>query len=267
MSARLTMTTDPREIEEISGYCCSPDLLQDRVVLITGAGDGIGRAAALACAAHGATVVLLGRTLAKLESLYDEIESAGHPQPAIYPLDLEGASPGDYGDLANTLEQELGALHGVLHNAAAVPQLGPLEAIDPRDWYRAMQVNASAPFLLTQSCMDLLRAANGASVVFTLDEPERLARAYWGAYAVSKQAASGLMRILADELENTSQVRVNAVIPCPVRTGLRARTSPGSNLDALPTAEEIMQTYLFLLGSDGAATHGKTFRAVSASKP
>ncbi len=148
-------------------YQAPSDLLKDRIILVTGAGSGIGRAAAKAYAAHGATVVLVGRTLAKLESVYDEIEAAGHPKPAIVPMNFEGAAVKDYEELAMTLEDNFGQLDGVLHNAAILGDRSPVELYDPETWNKVMHVNATAPFLLSRALIPLLRKSGDASVIFT----------------------------------------------------------------------------------------------------
>lgn len=242
-------------------YNPSPDLLKERVILVTGAGDGIGRAAAKSFAAHGATVVLLGRTLRKLEAVYDEIESAGQPQPAIYPMNLEGATPKDYEDMTATLEQEFGHLDGLLHNAAILGALAPIAQYDVETWYKVMQVNLNAPFLLTRACLPLLLKSEDASVVFTSDRVGRQGRAYWGAYGVSKFGVEGMMQILADELENRPNIRVNSLAPGPLRTTLRARAYPAESPERLPLPESVMPLYLYLMGADSRGTTGQSFDA------
>jgi NAD(P)-dependent dehydrogenase (short-subunit alcohol dehydrogenase family) len=242
-------------------YRPGPTLLADRVILVTGAGDGIGRAVALACATHGATVVLLGRTVAKLESVYDAIVSAGAPRPAIYPMDLEGALPDDYLDLAERLESELGRLDGLLHNAGLLGSLTPIEHYDPMEWLRVMQVNLNAPFLLTQSCLALLKRAEDASLLFTSSGVGRRGRAYWGAYSASKFAVEALMQILADELDRNSRVRVNSINPGPVRTAMRASAYPGENPQTLPAPHDIVLPYLYLLGPDSRDVRGQALDA------
>jgi NAD(P)-dependent dehydrogenase (short-subunit alcohol dehydrogenase family) len=248
-------------------YTPPQDLLSDRIILITGAGDGIGRAAALACAAHGATVVLLGRTIRKLEETYDQIEQAGHPQAAIYPLNLEGATPKDYDDLAATLETEFGRLDGLLHNAALLGALSPIAHQDIELWFKVMQVNLNAPFLLTRACLGLLMKSPDASVVFTSDSVGRQGRAYWGAYGVSKFGIEGLSQILAQEMETNTTVRVNTVNPGPTRTRLRTNAYPGENALALPTPDSLMPAYLYLLGPDSRGVTGRQFDAQNFDRP
>ncbi len=248
-------------------YTPPQDLLSDRIILITGAGDGIGRAAALACAAHGATVVLLGRTIRKLEETYDQIEQAGHPQAAIYPLNLEGATPKDYDDLAATLETEFGRLDGLLHNAALLGALSPIAHQDIELWFKVMQVNLNAPFLLTRACLGLLMKSPDASVVFTSDSVGRQGRAYWGAYGVSKFGIEGLSQILAQEMETNTTVRVNTVNPGPTRTRLRTNAYPGENALALPTPDSLMPAYLYLLGPDSRGVTGRQFDAQNFDGP
>lgn len=245
----------------MSIYHPPADLLADRVILITGAGDGIGRVAALTCAAHGATVILLGRTIAKLERVYDEIEQAGHPQSAIYPLNLEGATAKDYADLAATLEREFGRLDGLLHNAALLGSLSPMAHQDIDLWFKVMQVNLNAPFLLTRACLGLLMQASDASIVFTSDQVGRSGRAYWGAYGVSKAGIEGMSQILAQELEANTQVRVNSLDPGAVRTRMRTLAYPGENALANVLPEAVMPAYLYLLGPDSRGITGQQFEA------
>ncbi len=242
-------------------YQASPDLLKDRIILITGAGDGIGAAAAKSCAAHGATVILLGRTTRKLEAVYDAIEKAGHPQPAIYPMNLEGAAPKDYEDLANTLEQEFGRLDGILHNASLLGTLTPLGQYDVAQWSKVMQVNLNAPYLITRACLELLKKSDDASVLFTTSSVGRKGRAYWGAYAISKAANESMMQIWADELDTNTHVRMNSINPGAVRTSMRARAYPGEDPNTLPTPDTIMATYLYLLGPDSKGVTGQQFDA------
>ena len=249
----------PRKIP--SDYTARADLLAERVVLVTGAGDGIGRAVSLAFAAHGATVILLGRTVPKLESVYDGIVAAGGPKPAIYPMDLEGAVPDDHRQLADRLESELGHLDGLLHNAGLLGSLTSIEHYDPMEWLRVIQVNLHAPFLLTQACLPILKRARDASVVFTSSGVGRRGRAYWGAYSASKFAVEGLMQVLADELEENSHVRVNSVNPGRVRTAMRAAAYPAENSAELLAPEDIVLPYLYLMGPDSRDIHGQALDA------
>jgi len=238
-------------------YSPSPTLLADRIILITGAGDGIGRAAAKSFAAYGATVILLGRTTRKLEAVYDEIEQAGHPQPAIYPMNLEGASPNDYESLANTLETEFGRLDGLLHNAALLGTLTPLEHYDVSAWYQLMQVNLNAPFLLTKACLGLMKQAKEASIVFTSSNVGRKGKAYWGAYSVSKFGIEGMMQVLADELEANTAIRVNSINPGAVRTRMWKEVYPGKEPETVQPPETIMPLYLYLMGPDSHEVNGQ----------
>ncbi|MDI3322764.1 YciK family oxidoreductase [Pontibacterium granulatum] len=242
-------------------YQAPEQLLEGRIILVTGAGDGIGRAAAKTYAAHGATVVLLGRTLEKLESLYDEIEAAGYPQPAIVPLNLESATEHEYMELANTLEQEFGRLDGLLNNAGSLGVRTSIETYDPTIWNQVMQVNVNASFMLTQALLPLLQESDDASIVFTSSGVGRKGRAYWGAYAVSKFATEGLMQVMADELENTSPIRVNCINPGATRTQMRVTAYPGEPPQTNPTPEEIMPVYLYLMGEDSKEVNGQSLNA------
>ncbi len=242
-------------------YAAPADLLRDRVILVTGAGDGIGRAAALAFAAHGATVILLGRTIDKLERVYDEIEATGGPQPAIFPLNFEGATLKDYHDMAETLDKEFGRLDGILHNAGMLGRITPFEQYNPELWSQVMQVNINGPIWMTQALLPLLKASDDASLIFTSSSVGRRGRAYWGAYAVSKFATEGFMEVLAEELEHLGTIRVNTLNPGATRTKMRATAYPGEDADTLRTPEEIMPTYLWLMGPDSRGHNGERFDA------
>jgi NAD(P)-dependent dehydrogenase (short-subunit alcohol dehydrogenase family) len=242
-------------------YEAPQDLLKDRVILVTGAGDGIGRAAAHAYAAHGATVVLLGRTLEKLEKVYDELEAAGAAQPAIVPLNLETAAEHDYIELANQLDDTFGRLDGLLHNAGILGVRTPLDNYDPIIWNQVMQVNVNAPFMLTQTLMPLLKRSDDASVIFTSSGVGRKGRAHWGAYAISKFATEGMSQVLADELENISAIRVNCINPGATRTAMRAYAYPAEDPERNPTPEQIMPLYLYLMGPDSKAVNGQSLDA------
>ena len=247
--------------EQIIAYQASPNLLQDRIILITGAGDGIGKAAAISCAALGAKVILAGRTLAKLEQVFDQIVVAGGAEPVIYPVDLEGASTEDYDELALNLDQQFGRLDGLLQNAAILGQRTPLSNYRQDVWDRVMQVNVTAQFKMTQALMPVLEKSADASILFTTSSVGRQGRAFWGAYAVSKFATEGMMQTWAAELEGLGSIRVNAVNPGATRTQMRAQAFPAENPDSLKTAEDIMPAYLYLLGPDSASVKGQSIDA------
>ena len=248
-------------LEQIIAYQASPNLLQDRIILITGAGDGIGKAAAISCATLGAKVILAGRTLAKLEQVFDQIVVAGGAEPVIYPVDLEGASTEDYDELALNLDQQFGRLDGLLHNAAILGQRTPLSNYRQDVWDRVMQVNVTAQFKMTQALMPVLEKSADASILFTTSSVGRQGRAFWGAYAVSKFATEGMMQTWAAELEGLGSIRVNAVNPGATRTQMRAQAFPAENPDSLKTAEDIMPAYLYLLGPDSASVNGQSIDA------
>lgn len=224
-----------------------PDL-KGRVVLITGAGDGIGKAVAERCGRLGATVVLIGKTTAKLEQVYDDLLEAGSPEPAIYPIDLEGAGPDDYKDMCRSIKKVLGKLDAIFHNAGWLGASSPIEHYDVELWYKVMQINLIAPFLLTQACTPLLKASDNATIVFNADDKQS---AYWGAYGVAKSGCVSLMRILADELES-SEVKVNAFNPIAVRSNFRTRAYPGEDASLLPKPEDVANYYAALLSGEPA---------------
>jgi len=242
-------------------YSARPDLLAGRTILVTGAGRGIGEAAAKAYAAHGATVLLLGKNEDNLNRVYDDIEAAGHPRPAVIPFNLETALPHQYDELAAMIEREFGHLDGLLHNAAIVGPRTPLEQLSGDNFMRVMQVNVNAMFMLTSTLLPLLKLAKDASVIFTSSSVGRKGRAYWGAYAVSKFATEGLMQVLADELDDTAAVRANSVNPGATRTDMRTKAYPGENPLVNPLPEEIMPVYLYLMGPDSIGVNGQALDA------
>jgi len=242
-------------------YTAPDQLLKNRVILITGAGDGIGRAAAIDSARLGATVILLGRTIEKLEVVYDEIENAGYPQAAIYPLDLRSATDEDYISLAQGVEDEFGGLDGLVHNASILGQRTPLSNYESRTWNLVMQVNATAPFMMTQALLPLLEVSKDASIIFTSSGVGAQGKAYWGAYSVSKFATEGMAQILADETGNTSKIRVNIIDPGATRTSMRAQAYPGENPAQNPLPKDIMPVYQYLLGPDSLGITGQRFKA------
>lgn len=237
------------------------DSLNNKVIAVTGAGDGIGKVAAKTFAAHGATVILMGRTTAKLEMVYDEIEQAGHPQAAIFPINLEGAVEKDYNDMADTMDQEFGRLDGILHNAALLGPQSPLSNYAIDTWMSLMQVNVNAAFMMTKALMPLLERAPSASVVFTGSSVGLTGRAYWGAYAVSKAAVENMMQIFADECEGVNEVRFNSLNPGATRTNMRAAAYPAENPGGLKSPADIMAPYLYLMGDDSQDVSGQQFDA------
>jgi NAD(P)-dependent dehydrogenase (short-subunit alcohol dehydrogenase family) len=241
-------------------YQAAKDLLNNKTILVTGAGDGIGRAASIEFAKHGATVILLGKTVKKLENVYDEIVNAGYPKPAIVPLDMKGATEQNYIDMADTIAEQFGHLDGLLHNASQLGALGPFEHIDLTSLETILKVNVTAQAIMTKSLLPIMRKAEHASIVFTSSGVGRKGRAYWGPYAFSKFATEGMMQVLADECDNTS-VRVNSINPGATRTEMRAKAYPAEDPQTLKTAEQIMPTYLFLMGNESIDTNGQALNA------
>ena len=222
------------------------DSLRERVVLVTGATGGLGRATSLAVARAGATIVLLGRKVRRLEALYDEIEEAGAPTPALYPMDLEGATPKDHADLAATIERDFGRLDGLVHAAAQFDTLQPFEQQTAEEWSRTQHVNVTAPFLLTGACLPVLRRAHAAAIVFVFDDMARVGKAFWGGYGVAKHALLGL---------------------ASMRTALRRAAYYGEDTLAHPDPAYVAAAIAWLLGDAGCAARGKVLdlRAVAAN--
>ncbi|MFP6806432.1 MAG: YciK family oxidoreductase [Pseudomonadales bacterium] len=240
-------------------YIAPEQLLENKVVLVTGAGDGIGRTAALAYAKHGATVILLGRTTSKLESLYDEIKDADYAEPGIVPMDLSTTTASDIQELVGVIDRDYGILDGLLHNASILGDRIPIEQYDLNQWARVMQVNFNAVVMLTQLLLPVIKKSASASVIFTSSGVGAKPRAYWGAYSVSKYAMEGFAKLLAEELENTSEIRINILNPGATRTSMRAAAFPGEDPATLKTADDLMGLYLYLMGEDSKAENGKTF--------
>ncbi|WP_144206605.1 YciK family oxidoreductase [Shewanella donghaensis] len=241
-------------------YQAEKDLLKNKTILVTGAGAGIGRTAAINFAKHGATVILLGKTVKKLEAVYDEIEQAGYPKPAIVPLDLKGATEQNYKDMAETIAEQFNHLDGLLHNASLLGALGPFEHIDLESLEDVMKVNVTAQVILTKALLPIMRSAPSASIIFTSSGVGRQGRAYWGPYAFSKFATEGMMQVLAHECDGTN-LRVNSINPGATRTEMRAKAYPGEDPQTLKTAQDIMPTYLYLMGEDSVAVNGQQLSA------
>lgn len=246
-------------------YEIRPDALAGKIILVTGAGDGIGRVAAKTFAGCGATVILSGRTMSKLEQVYDEIEAAGHPQPAIYPINFESAIEKDYDDMCNALDDTFGRLDGILFNAADLGERTPLSNYSVSAWLRCMQVNVNAPFMLTQAVLPLLHRSENASLLFTSSSVAFKGRAFWGAYAASKAAAENFMQTLHDELEGATRIRVNSINPGATRTAMRAAAYPAEDPATVKTPEQLMPAYVYLLSDDSVGISGEAFHYQRAS--
>ncbi len=242
-------------------YQCPNNAFKDRIMLVTGAGDGIGKALALALARKGATVILLGRTPEKLEQVYDQIESEGGPQPAMVPMNLAVATAEQFHELAGMLTKEFGRLDALIHNAALLGDITPIENYAEDTWDTVIQVNVNAAFYLTRALLPMLRQSQDGRVLFTSSSVGRKGRAFWGAYAVSKFANEGLMQVLAEELENTSNIRVHSINPGGTRTRMRAQAFPGELPESRKTPEEILPAYLYLLGPEGGKYTGLALNA------
>ena len=249
------MHTEPRE------YAYSPGLLSDRIILITGASDGIGRALAIRAAELGGQIILHGRNVQKLEKVYDEIDSIkSAPRPSIAVVDLASANSNAYESLASNLEQEFGRLDGLVHNAGIIGGRFSIEQYDAVQWQQVMHVNVTAAFAITQVLLPMLKQSDDPSVIFTSSGVGRTGRAHWGAYAVSKFATEGLSQVLADEHRN-GKLRVNCVNPGATRTNMRLEAYPAEDRDALKRPEEILAAYLYLLGPDSRGVTGESFDA------
>jgi NAD(P)-dependent dehydrogenase (short-subunit alcohol dehydrogenase family) len=240
-------------------YEYADDVLEDRIILITGASDGIGKALALHAASLGAQIILHGRNSEKLEAVYDDIEAIdGAPRPSIAVLDLATATGDDYAALGKSIDDNFGRLDGLVHNAAILGQRLSIEQYDPGEWQKVMHVNLTAPFVLTQLLLPLLRNSADASIVFTSSGVGRVGKAFWGAYSASKFGIESLSQMVAAENEH-SAVRSNCINPGPVRTRMRLEAYPAEDRDKVPTANEVLAGYIFLLGPDSKGITGQSF--------
>jgi NAD(P)-dependent dehydrogenase (short-subunit alcohol dehydrogenase family) len=241
----------------------TPDagLLAGRVILITGAGGGLGRALAVESARAGASVILSGRNAAKLDRVYDEIEKLGGPQPAIAALDLAAATAADYDNLAKTIDDEFGKLDGLVHCAALLGDRTPLEQYDVPTWCKVLHVNLTAPFILTQVLLPNLRKSADASVIFVSSGVVTNQRPYWGAYAVAKSGLESVRSMLSQELEGEPNIRVNSINPGRMRTGMRAAAYPAEDPNTLPAPVSVSGTFLYLLSALGRGIDGQYFEA------
>ncbi len=231
------------------------DQLRDRVILITGAGRGIGRAAAEACARAGATVIMLDKELKPLEKLYDHIVAQSWPEPVIHPMNLEGVGPAEFLELATAIDQHFGRLDGLLHNAAFLGELSPMANYDPEIWARVLHVNINAPFLLNHVCLPLMQRAGDARLVFVSDAVGRRGKAYWGAYGASKAAVENMMETLSLEL-GRGPIRVMSFDPGVVDTAMRRKAYPAENTDGQRQPEDLAPWIVHLMGPHSAGLHG-----------
>lgn len=228
--------------------------LDGRVILVVGAHGGLGEATSLACAQAGASVVLLGRRVPKLNRVHDRLQRLG-ATPALYPMDLEGASPDDHAELAARIDDAYGRLDGIVHLAAAFDGLTPLELTDPAVFARILHVNLTARWWLTQACLPLLRRADDGAVVFAIDDPARTGGAYWGSYGLAQAGLAALVGMLQAELGD-GPVRISGLVPPPMRTALRARAHVEAEDRIARAPDEIAAHCVTLLSSGGAAHRG-----------
>jgi NAD(P)-dependent dehydrogenase (short-subunit alcohol dehydrogenase family) len=236
-------------------------LLAGRVILITGAGSGLGRALSLECARAGASVILCGRNGARLERVYDEIEALQAPQPAIAVLDLAAATAADYDNLAKTIGSEFGKLDGMVHAAALLGDRTPLEQYDVPTWCRVLHVNLTAPFILTQVMLPALRKSADASVIFVSSGVVKNQRPFWGAYAVAKSGLESVRSMFSQELEGEPNIRVNSVNPGRMRTAMRAAAYPAEDPNTLPAPESVSGVFLYLLSANSRGIDGQYIEA------
>jgi NAD(P)-dependent dehydrogenase (short-subunit alcohol dehydrogenase family) len=241
----------------MKNYQAPSQHLKDRVIIVTGAGQGIGQTAAIAFAKQGATVILVGRTQAKLEATYDAIQAQGLPEALIFPMDLNKATEDDFKAMAEGIYKQLGRLDGILHNATDFNNLSPLEIQTAEQFEEMFRVNVVAPFALTKACLPLLARATHASVIFTSNSSAQSPKAYWGSHGISKAATDFMMQMWAQELESRPNIRFNSIAPGALQSPQRKKTHPGEVHSELPTIESAMPLYLYMMGDDSIGINGK----------
>jgi NAD(P)-dependent dehydrogenase (short-subunit alcohol dehydrogenase family) len=244
-----------------SNYQPAANLLDGRVILVTGATAGIGRAIAVAAAAHGAQVIAHGRDKRKLAQLHDEIVAAGGPAPDLVQLDLKTAQGDEYQGLIEQIESNYGRLDGLLNNASMLGELTPLEHYDIGRWQEVIHVNLNSTFILTRCLLPLLKRSDDAALLFTTSTVGHLGRAYWGAYAVSKFGVEGMFQILAHEYEDDTTLRINCINPGATRTDMRRLAYPAEAAESLKTPQDLAPLYLYLLGPDSKNVRGQLITA------
>ncbi len=247
-------------------YQPANNLLQQRIIMVTGAGDGIGREAALTYARYGASLLLLGRTAAKLAAVRQQIADEGGSAARVIPLDLLQATPQDYRRLVECLQRDIPRLDGLLNNAGLLGDIVPMARQSADSWRQVMEVNVNATFFLTQAMLPLLLKAYRPSLIFSSSSVGRRGRANWGVYAVSKFATEGMMQVLADEYP-AATLRVNCINPGGARTAMRKNAFPGEDAEKLKTPADIMPIYLYLMGDDSHRKTGNSFDAQPGRKP
>ena len=237
------------------------NLLEGKVILISGAGSGIGRQIAKSFSEYGAELILLSKSIDKLETLYDEINQVQVNNLTIHPLDFETADEEDYEDIFNAIRDEHPKIDGLINNAGILGEKKPLEQFNYDSWKKVLKVNLDASFLLTKNLMPLLKNSNNGSIIFTSSGVGRKGKAYWGAYSISKFATEAMMQILSEELENTSSIRVNCVNPGAVRTSMREAAYPAENPESNPLPIEIIKPYLYLISDMSLGVNGQSIDA------
>ena len=241
----------------MKNYTAPPDLLAKKIILVTGAANGIGKAVARSYAQHGATVILVDKDEKGLNQTFDEIQENKWPEPILAPMDFLKSGPSQFEELADSIEKEFDHLDGITHCAAWLGTLTPLQLFNDEVWSKVLMVNLQAPYWLTRACFDLLSKAEDASVIFTTSDVGRKARAYWGAYSVAAAGLENLAATWSDELEDQKYFRINTLDPGPVQTKLRANSYPGEDSEKLPKPESVLPTYLYLMGIDSKNIQGQ----------
>lgn len=232
--------------------------LKGKTLLITGASQGLGAEVAKACAAAGASVVLMARNQKKLESIYDEIVTAGSPEPYAVCFDMIAAEEQEFSQLAQTIAQATnGQLDGIIHCASYFYALSPLDFQTVAEWVNQYRINTVAPMALTRAMLPMLKNSADASVIFVGESHGEKPQAYWGGFGASKAALNYLCKVIADEWERFDGLRANVLVPGCINSPQRIKTHPGESASERRNMNEITPDFVWWASEQSRGRSGE----------
>ena len=233
--------------------------LNGRIIMVTGASQGLGEQVAKHCAAEGATVILIARRRKRMERVYDEITASGFPEPFAVCFDLLTAEEGEFSQLAATISDAVGGrVDGLVHCASYFTALSPLDFQTVGDWVRQYRLNTVAPMGLTRAFVPLLKASDDASVIFVSESHSARPQAYWGGFGASKAGLNYLAGVVADEWSRFDNLRANVLIPGAVNSPQREQTHPGESKSERRNPADIMPDFIYWLSAESKGRNGET---------